>query len=61
MEQILAHHTGQTIERIARDTERDYILGGEDAVRYGLVDEILAPRAVAAAAAGRSAAVGAGV
>jgi ATP-dependent Clp protease protease subunit len=47
-----AHHTGQTVERIARDTERDYILGGEEAVRYGLVDEILAPRAVAAVTAG---------
>jgi ATP-dependent Clp protease protease subunit len=63
MEQILAHHTGQTVERIARDTERDYILGGEDAVRYGLVDEILSPRAVAAVGAATSdlpAGVGAG-
>jgi ATP-dependent Clp protease, protease subunit len=51
MEEILAHHTGQPIERIARDTERDYILGGDDAVRYGLVDHVLAPRAVVAAAA----------
>ena len=51
MEQILAHHTGQPIARIASDTERDYILGGDDAVRYGLVDEVLAPRAVVAAAA----------
>ena len=44
MEEILAEHTGQPIERIAKDTDRDYILGGTEAVRYGLVDEILSPR-----------------
>ena len=44
MEEILAHHTGQPIERIARDTDRDYILGSEEAVGYGLVDEVLGPR-----------------
>src|SRR5580700_5733639 len=44
MEEILAYHTGQTRERIAADTDRDYILGAPDAVAYGLVDEILAPR-----------------
>jgi ATP-dependent Clp protease protease subunit len=48
MEDILAHHTGQPRERIARDTERDYILGAVDAVAYGLVDEILEPRAAIA-------------
>jgi ATP-dependent Clp protease protease subunit len=51
MEEILAHHTGQPRDRIARDTERDYILGAEDAVAYGLVDEVLAPRAAVGAAA----------
>jgi ATP-dependent Clp protease protease subunit len=44
MEEILAYHTGQPRERIAADTDRDYILGAEDAVAYGLVDEILRPR-----------------
>jgi ATP-dependent Clp protease protease subunit len=44
LEEILALHTGQTRERIARDTDRDYILGAEDAVSYGLIDEVLAPR-----------------
>jgi ATP-dependent Clp protease protease subunit len=52
MEEILARHTGQPVERIARDTERDYILGAQDAVAYGLVDEILAPRALAGVSAG---------
>jgi len=48
MEEILARHTGQPRERIAADTDRDYILGAEDAVAYGLVDEVLAPRRAAA-------------
>lgn len=37
---ILAYHTGQPIERIAKDTDRDYILEAEDAKKYGLVDSI---------------------
>jgi ATP-dependent Clp protease protease subunit len=51
-EEILARHTGQSVERIARDTDRDYILGAADAIDYGLVDEILTPRALAPVAAG---------
>ena len=49
IEQILAQHTGQPIERIARDTDRDYILGAADAIAYGLVDDVLAPRSREAA------------
>lgn len=41
MTQSLAEDTGQSIERIAADIDRDYILRGEDAVAYGLVDHIL--------------------
>ena len=37
---ILADHTGQPIERIAKDTDRDYILEAEDARKYGIVDAI---------------------
>jgi ATP-dependent Clp protease protease subunit len=48
MEEILAFHTGQTKERIAADTDRDYILGAADAVAYGLVDEVLEPGRAAA-------------
>ena len=44
IEEILAFHTGQTLDRIAKDTDRDYILGAADAIEYGLVDEVLAPR-----------------
>jgi ATP-dependent Clp protease protease subunit len=45
VEEVLAAHTGQPVEKIARDTDRDYILGAADAVAYGLVDEIFAKRA----------------
>src|SRR5437763_8953277 len=41
MEEVLSHHTGQPIERIARDTERDYIMGAAEAVDYGMVDVVL--------------------
>jgi ATP-dependent Clp protease, protease subunit len=37
---VLAQHTGQSIEKIAKDTDRDYILEAEDARKYGLVDSI---------------------
>jgi ATP-dependent Clp protease, protease subunit len=50
-EELLAFHTGQPRERIARDTDRDYILGAADAVEYGLIDEVLTPRRLPAAAA----------
>ncbi|MDE2091195.1 MAG: ATP-dependent Clp endopeptidase proteolytic subunit ClpP [Gammaproteobacteria bacterium] len=45
---IMARHTGQTIERIQQDTERDRFMSGEEAVKYGLVDSILEQRAVKA-------------
>jgi ATP-dependent Clp protease protease subunit len=41
MELILAEHTGQALEKIQRDIDRDYILGAEDAVAYGMVDHVL--------------------
>jgi ATP-dependent Clp protease protease subunit len=39
--QILAKHTGQEVSRIAQDVERDYIMGGEQAVDYGIIDKII--------------------
>ncbi len=50
IDEILAFHTGQPIEQVARDTDRDYILGAAEAVSYGLVDEILTARRGLAAA-----------
>lgn len=41
---ILARHTGQTLERIQQDTERDNFMGAEDAREYGLIDQILEQR-----------------
>ena len=41
---ILAKHTGQPIDKVALDTERDNFMSGEEAVAYGLVDEVLASR-----------------
>ena len=38
---ILAKHTGQPLERIAKDTDRDFFLGAEEAKNYGLVDDVL--------------------
>ncbi len=43
---ILAHHTGQDVEKIQRDTERDYYMSAADAVSYGLIDKVLAKREV---------------
>jgi ATP-dependent Clp protease protease subunit len=40
---ILSHHTGQTMEVIKRDSDRNYYLSAQDAVTYGLIDEILTP------------------
>jgi ATP-dependent Clp protease protease subunit len=44
VDEILASVTGQTVERIAADTERDFILRGEEAVAYGVVDRIITHR-----------------
>jgi ATP-dependent Clp protease protease subunit len=41
MNELLAEMTGQPIEKIERDTDRDYMLGAEDAVEYGLIDRVV--------------------
>ena len=41
---ILAKHTGQTLEKVEQDTERDYFMSGEEACAYGLIDQVLASR-----------------
>jgi ATP-dependent Clp protease, protease subunit len=41
LNQILANHTGQPIEKIAKDTDRDFFLGADAAKAYGVVDEVL--------------------
>jgi ATP-dependent Clp protease, protease subunit len=47
LDQILSTHTGQTTEKISKDTERDFIMGAEEAVTYGIIDEVLSSRVVA--------------
>jgi len=44
IDEILAHHTGKTKEQVHLDTERDKILGAQDAVAYGLVDQVMERR-----------------
>jgi len=44
LNQMLAQHTGQTVETIERDTDRDNFLSAADAVKYGLVDQVLEKR-----------------
>jgi len=41
---MLANDTGQTVERITKDTDRDFIIGSEEAVEYGLIDDVLSAR-----------------
>ena len=44
MVDVLAEATGQASERLVADLDRDFILRGDDAVAYGVVDEVLSPR-----------------
>jgi len=46
LNQLLANHTGQTIERIAQDTDRDNFMSGDSAMAYGLIDKVLDKRAL---------------
>jgi len=41
---ILSHHTGQSLEKMELDTERDFFMSGEEACEYGLIDQVLASR-----------------
>ena len=41
LNKLVAHHTGQTVEKIERDVERDFIMSAEQAKEYGIVDEII--------------------
>ncbi len=41
LDRILAHHTGQELEKVARDTERDYFMSAEEATEYKLIDRII--------------------
>jgi ATP-dependent Clp protease protease subunit len=44
LNEILAKHTGQPVERIEKDTDRNYFMDAAEAKAYGIVDEIIVPR-----------------
>jgi ATP-dependent Clp protease, protease subunit len=48
LEEILAHHTGQPIEKIHKDTDRDFVMSADEAREYGIIDEVIARREIAA-------------
>jgi ATP-dependent Clp protease, protease subunit len=48
LDEILAHHSGQTVEKVAKDTDRDFIMGANEAKEYGIVDEVISNRELAA-------------
>jgi len=46
MNEILADHVGKSVEQIAKDTERDYYLSGEEALAYGVIDQVVSRRSL---------------
>ena len=46
LNRILAQHTGQSVEKVALDTERDYFMTSQEAMAYGLVDQVISKREV---------------
>jgi ATP-dependent Clp protease protease subunit len=50
LDQLIAHHTGQTVEKIAHDTDRDFIMSAPEGKDYGIIDEVITNRELAAVA-----------
>ena len=48
LNQVVSHHTGQSIDKVAHDTDRDFIMSADEAKDYGIIDEILTTRELAA-------------
>ncbi len=44
LEEILAEHTGQELEKVSRDTDRDYFMSAQDAKEYGIIDTVISNR-----------------
>ena len=44
LEEILAEHTGQDLEKVSRDTDRDYFMSAQDAKDYGIIDTVISSR-----------------
>ena len=43
LNEILAKHTGQPLEKVTKDTDRDYFMSGKEAMEYGIIDEVILP------------------
>jgi len=50
LDEIMAHHTGQPVEKVAHDTDRDFIMSAVEAQSYGIVDEVISNRELASVA-----------
>ncbi len=44
LDEIIAKHTGQPLERVSRDTERDYFMSAPEAKEYGIIDQVIEHR-----------------
>jgi ATP-dependent Clp protease, protease subunit len=47
LNRVLAHHTGQPVDKVAKDTDRDFIMSAEEAKNYGILDEVIVSRELA--------------
>ena len=47
LEEILSTHTGQPVEKIHQDTDRDFVMSAEEAMNYGIIDEVISARSLA--------------
>jgi ATP-dependent Clp protease, protease subunit len=56
LDEIIAEHTGQTLEKVGKDTDRDFILTAEEAKEYGIIDDIISTRGIATELAAAAAA-----
>jgi ATP-dependent Clp protease protease subunit len=46
LEEILANHTGQPIARIHEDTDRDFVMEANEALQYGIIDDVISSRSL---------------
>jgi ATP-dependent Clp protease, protease subunit len=44
MAEIIAHHSGRSVEEVTHDIDRDYFMTADEAVTYGIIDSVIAPR-----------------
>ncbi len=47
LNEILKHHTGQSLDKVQQDTERDFFMSPEQAIKYGIIDEVILERKIA--------------